>query len=72
LKFKSNNYYEIEEIEMKKKNDELKLRIERKVEAVATPEKFESLGKILERILSTKFSNTLLFKPRKSTTLFPI
>jgi hypothetical protein len=32
LKFKSNNYYEIGEIEMKKKNDELKLRIERKVE----------------------------------------
>jgi hypothetical protein len=30
LKFKSNNYYEIGEIEMK--NDELKLRIERKVE----------------------------------------
>jgi hypothetical protein len=30
LKFKSNSYYEIGEIEMK--NDEFKLRIERKVE----------------------------------------
>jgi hypothetical protein len=31
---------------------------------VATLEKLESLGKILEGILSTQFSNTLLFKPK--------